>query len=260
MVWHVRRRATANAEARQLAESERRMRDAQRRFVRFASHELRTPLTVARGYTELIRAEDLRPQVGDDAVVVLEELDKLERIAARLLMLAQAGEPSGLRTGPVDLDALLQRTVKRWRPIAERRWLIDSNTGTVVCDPERLEVALDSLLENAVRFTDGGGTIGIRAHNDGVSVIIEVRDDGLGIPEADLPFVFEGFHSGSERGGTGIGLAIVAAVVESHGGTVHAANIAGGGAVFTLRLPTSTNAAHLGPMPPRHRPAILAPP
>jgi signal transduction histidine kinase len=258
MVWHVRRRAAASAESRQTAESERRMRDAQRRFVRFASHELRTPLTVARGYTELIRSEHVHPQVGDDATVVLEELDKLARIAARLLMLAQAGQPSKLRTEELDLDALLQRTIKRWRPIAERTWSLAGDAGTIRCDPERIEVALDSLLENAVRYTDDGGAIGITAHRDGTDVIIEVRDNGLGIPDGDLPFIFEGFHSGAERGGTGMGLAIVAAVMDSHGGTVHAENVDGGGALFTLRLPTAPPDLTAAPLP--FRSAVFAPP
>jgi signal transduction histidine kinase len=237
MVWHVRRRAAANAEARQMAESERQVRDAQRRFVRFASHELRTPLTVARGYTELIRNEHLNPQVAEDAAVVLDELDKLERIAARLLTLAKVEEPSQLRPEPLDLDALLCRTIKRWRPTAQRCWSIDSAAGTVVADPERLEAALDSLLENAVRYTEDGGHIGLFARRDGTDVVIEVRDDGLGIPDHDLPFVFEGFRSGSIRGGTGMGLAIVAAVVQSHGGTVRAESPTDGGTTFVLRLP-----------------------
>jgi signal transduction histidine kinase len=246
MVWHVRRRAAASAEARQMAESERRMRDAQRRFVRLASHELRTPLTVARGYTELIRNEHLHPQVGEDAAVVLDELDKLERIAARLLTLAKVEESSQLRPELLDLDALLQRTIKRWRPTAHRRWSIDSQAGTIVADPERLEAALDSLLENAVRYTADGGHIGLAARRDDPDVVIEVSDDGLGIPGDELPFIFESFRSGSVRGGTGMGLAIVAAVVHSHGGTVRAESRTDG-TTFVLRLPAGRAATHAAP-------------
>jgi two-component system, OmpR family, sensor kinase len=251
MVWHVRRRSAANLEARALADSERRMRDAQRRFVRFASHELRTPLTVARGYTELIRAEHLHPQVGEDVAVVLDELDKLERIANRLLTLAMVEEHSQLRPAPVDLDALLHLTVKRWRPTANRRWLIDSRAGTIIADADRLEAALDSLLENAVRYTEDGGCIELSASRQDNHVLIAVRDDGLGIPTDDLNFIFEGFHSGAVRGGTGMGLAIVAAVAHSHGGTVAAENLDGGGAQFTLRLPA--------PAGPNGRAAPVAP-
>jgi two-component system, OmpR family, sensor kinase len=254
MVWHVRRRSAANLEARALAESERRMRDGQRRFVRFASHELRTPLTVARGYSELIRDEHVTPQVDEDVAVVLDELEKLERIAARLLTLAMVEEHSQLRPAALDLDALLHRTIKRWRPTANRQWLIDSRAGTIVADAERLEAALDSLLENAVRYTEDGGHIELFARRDDGHVSIMVCDDGLGIPDEDLNFVFEGFHRGSLRGGTGMGLAIVAAAVHSHGGTVHAENRASGGALFTLRLPVGTLNGRAAPTAPASYP------
>ena len=115
MVWHVRRRTKAEYRARTLAESEREMREAQRRFVRFASHELRTPMTVARGYAELIRDNATDDQTREDAVVVLEELETLNGIAERLLTLARSEQPSMLRVQEVDVDSLLQRAVKRWR-------------------------------------------------------------------------------------------------------------------------------------------------
>jgi len=243
MVWHVRRRAAAIAEARALAESERRVRDAQRRFVRFASHDLRTPVTIARGYTELIGSQTALAQVREDVAIVMDELDKLERIASRLLTLAQINEQSSLRPASVDLDALLHRTIKRWHVSANRHWWIDTDAGFVVADAERLEAVLDSLLDNAVRYTEDGGSVGLYSRRDDGWVIVQVRDDGLGIPADDIGFVFEGFRSGSVRGGTGMGLAIVKAVVDGHGGTVSAENVPGGGALFTIRLPVPARAA-----------------
>jgi signal transduction histidine kinase len=100
------------------------------------------------------------------------------------------------------------------------------------------------LAENAVRYTEEGGVIELAAYPDAGSVIIEVRDDGPGIPDEELPYLFESFRSGSSRGGTGIGLAIVKSIVEAHGGAVSAANLPGGGASFRLRLPVQ------GPLPP----------
>jgi two-component system OmpR family sensor kinase len=236
MVWHVRRRAAAVNEARAAATSERLTRDGQRRFVRFASHELRTPVTVARGFTELIREQATHAQLRDDAGIVLDELTKLERIAARLLTLAQMDEQSTFRPEHVDLDALLRQTLKRWRPVADRQWSVDSHAGRLIADPDRLTTALDSLLDNAVRYTEDGGCIAIAACRDGTTVRVTVEDDGVGIPAAEMPFVFDSFRSGW-RGKTGMGLAIVKAVVEAHGGSVCVEARAGGGAALSFMLP-----------------------
>src|SRR5689334_9613537 len=240
MVWHVRRRVAATREARRYADSEHEMREMQKRFVRFASHELRTPVTVGRGFAELIRDGQPDSQAAQDAVVVLEEFDNLERIAARLLTLARMDEST---------------TVTRWRPTANRDWRLGPTSAVVMADRQRIETALDSLIENAVRYTEEGGRIELAAYPDQESVVIEVRDDGPGIPDEELAYVFESFRSGTSRGGTGMGLAIVKAIVEAHGGAVSAENVPGGGASFRLRLPVQVS-----PLPaateqdePRHR-------
>jgi signal transduction histidine kinase len=237
MVWHVRRRVAAIREARRYADSEHEMREVQKRFVRFASHELRTPVTVGRGFAELIRDAQPGSQAAQDAVVVLEEFDNLERIAARLLTLARMDERSTVKPSVVPLSALLERTVTRWRPAANRDWRLSPAPAVVVADGQRLETALDSLVENAVRYTEEGGLIELAAYRDEESVVIEVRDDGPGIPDEELGYIFESFRSGASRGGTGIGLAIVKTIVEAHGGAVSAENLPGGGASFRLRLP-----------------------
>jgi signal transduction histidine kinase len=237
MVWHVRRRVAATREARRHAESEREMRERQKRFVRFASHELRTPVTVGRGFAELIRDGQPGSQAAQDAIVVLEEFDNLELIAARLLTLARVDERSTVKPSIVPLSAELERTVTRWRPAANRDWRLISTSSVVVADRQRLETALDSLVENAVRYTEEGGRIELAAYPDEECVVIEVRDNGSGIPDEELAYIFESFRSGSSRGGTGIGLAIVKTIVEAHGGAVSAENLPGGGASFRMRLP-----------------------
>ena len=243
MVWHVRRRMAATAEARRLAESERQARDRQRRFVRFASHELRTPITVARGFTELLGRQQESASAAEDVAVVLDELDKLETIAGRLLALAQSEEVS-IHAEEVDVAALLERSVRRWRAGApDRRWLVDCPALTVRADPARLEVAVDSAVENAVRHTDEWGTIVLRGSARGAEVVVEVVDDGMGIAPGQLPLVFEQFHSAGPHAGTGLGLAIVRAVAEAHSGRVTAANGPDGGAVITLALPTAAGVA-----------------
>jgi signal transduction histidine kinase len=213
------------------------MREMQKRFVRFASHELRTPVTVGRGFAELIRDAQPDSQAAQDAIVVLEEFDNLERIAARLLTLARMDERSTVKPSVVPLGALLERTVTRWRPAANRDWRLGPTSAVVVADRHRIETALDSLVENAVRYTEEGGRIEVAAHPDQESVVIEVRDNGPGVPDEELAYIFESFRSGPSRGGTGMGLAIVKTIVEAHGGTVSAENVPGGGASFRLRLP-----------------------
>jgi signal transduction histidine kinase len=242
MVWHVRRRMAATAEAQRLADVERRGRETQRRFVRFASHELRTPITVARGFTELVRQGNTQPEADEDLAVVLDELDKLEGTAARLLALAQNDGVAGT-VERVDLSLLLERMARRWRAAAPARaWSVHSAPIRVLADPARLEAALDSIVENAVRHTQDGGSVVLRAELRGGEVVLEVEDDGPGIAVAALPLVFEAFHSAGPHKGTGLGLAIVEAVAQAHGGRVEATNVAAGGAVIRLMLPALATA------------------
>jgi len=186
---------------------------------------------------------------------VLEEFDNLERIAARLLTLARMDEHWTVKPSAVPLGAQLERTVTRWRAAANRDWKLRPTSAVVVADRQRIETALDSLIENAVRYTGEGGRIELAAYPAGESVVIEVSDNGSGIPDEELAYIFESFRSGSSRGGTGIGLAIVKTIVEAHGGTISAENLPAGGASFRLRLPV-----HGSPLPaateqdePQHR-------
>lgn len=229
MVWHVHRRTAAVAEAQRLSE-------LQKKFVRFASHELRTPITIARGYTELMRKDYSGPQLTEDTDIVLDELDKLERISARLLTLAQIDRDRP-DFAAVDIDALLHRTHRRWSAAAQREWCVRAEAGWTLADAERLETCLDSLLENAVRHTGPGGRIELVGRRTTREIVIEVLDDGVGVALADLPYIFESFVSGGPRAGTGLGLAIVKAAVDSHGGSVAAGHRPGGGLRIELRLP-----------------------
>jgi two-component system, OmpR family, sensor histidine kinase BaeS len=114
--------------------------------------------------------------------------------------------------------------------------------GELLADAERLELALDALIENAVGATDPGDRILLRAGCDGDDAVIEVLDDGTGIPPGHLTRVFDRFwrvngDSARDNGGTGLGLSIVKAIVEAHGGTVTVTSVLGEGSTFTIRLP-----------------------
>ena len=221
MAWHVRRRADAVDRLGRLAER-------QRRFVRKGSHQLRTPLTVARGYAELARDARDREVGRTDIQVVIEELDKLEQIAGRLLGLgANALAPEPYTLAPASARDICERVVRRWRPVAEREWHCQADDITVVVAAARLETALDCLVENAVHFTDVGGSVTVEAHRDRDRVTFVVADSGHAGPPTGRP-----------RSGTGLGLPIARGVARDHDGDVSLERRPDGGT--TARLWVST--------------------
>lgn len=246
MAWHVRRRAAALAEMRNLVERERRAQEVMELFVRTCSHEMRTPITVARCYAEMVRNELSGPQSKEDLDVVLDELDKLGRLSGRLLVLADAYEPTEFDWGPVDLGGLLRRTVQRWRPASVRDWRLDAPAVLVEGDESRLEAALDALVENAVKFTAEGDVITLRCRPAGNGAVVDVEDAGIGFARSRA----DGGSSRSQssgRPGTGLGLAIVRAVVECHGGSLTLVSERPTGSLLRMELPPHPPAA--GPRP-----------
>ena len=242
MVWYAVRRQAAVEEAGRLAASEHRLLMGQREFVRDASHELRTPITVARGHAELIRDAGVGGQVANDAEVILDELGHLSRLSERLLILTTAGHPGFLSPDVVAVEPFLEGLMRRWAPTADRDWQIRNDAhGTVRMDRERLETALDGLLENAVNATSLGDMIRVAGRADGAHLLIEIADRGRGIRREDLPRIFERFSRveadrARKNGGTGLGLSITKAIVEAHGGSIAVESEEGAGATFRIRL------------------------
>lgn len=237
MVWHVRRRQHMVAEVARLAETERRRAAAQDRFVRLASHELRTPITIARGYAELVGGATTDPAIREDTRIVLEELDRLAGITQRLVTLVQMDEPyvQELR----DVDAALANVVIRWRPAADRRWAVRSTIGEAPINLDRLNTALDCLVENAVKFTEPGDRIEVLGTGTSDAWTITVADSGSGMTPERLAAVNAGGSAvpATKSSGTGLGLAIVRAVVTSWGGRLRVHSAAGVGTTVTLHFP-----------------------
>ncbi|MFJ9442334.1 sensor histidine kinase [Kitasatospora sp. NPDC101235] len=248
MVWHVRRRAAALAQTQNLVERERRAQEVKELFVRNCSHEMRTPVTVARCYAEMVRNELSTPESRDDLDVVLDELDKLGGLAGRLLVLADAYEPTTFEWAPVDLGALLRRTVQRWRPASDRDWRLDAPSVLVEGDESRLEAALDALVENAVKFTVDGDTIALRCRATRDGAVVEVEDTGIGFARSQADDG-SGRPRSSGRPGTGLGLAIVRAVVEGHGGGLTVVSEPPSGSLLRMALPSHPSAAEPRPAP-----------
>ncbi len=165
----------------------------------------------------------------------------MSRISHRLLILAAAGQTGFLRREQVELEELVVDCARRWGSTADRRWHIESLTdGWVEVDVEQLGYALDALVENALRFTVAGDSISLIAGIEADTGIIEVSDSGRGIDPERVATVFERFQRSSPGhggGGAGLGLPMVRAIAEAHGGSVTVAASPAGGTVFRIALP-----------------------
>jgi len=255
MVWHARRKLAAEQESRLVGEENARLLSTQRRFLQDASHQLRTPITIALGHAELLASGLTGRQEGHDIQVVLGELNRLRRIAERLLVIAAAEGPEFLHPEPVALDSFTMEILRRWRPTADRRWQLGRlDKVTVQADRERLGLAIDALLENAVRHTGDGDVIklSVVAVGYGQPVRMVVADAGQGISPELLEPIFDRFRSGDSGHprGTGLGLALVRAVARAHGGDVRVSSRPGQGSEFELLLPAPPGPAALPAAPP----------
>ncbi len=233
----------ANAERAAVSEENERLLATQRRFLQDASHQLRTPITIALGHSELLARNLADNQDKRDINVIVGELNRLRTLSERLLLIAASANPDFLRPEPVELDQLLTDVLWRWRPTADRHWQLGQlDEVTAMADPERLGLAVDALLENATQHTGTDDLIRLSAIRDDGSgyAILVVQDTGSGIAPADLRHVFDRFATGTQtagRHGTGLGLALVRAVAEGHGGQVRAQSTPGLGSTFELLLP-----------------------
>jgi len=237
--------------AKQLAESDR----GRRQLLADVSHELMTPLSAIRGYVETLGMSDLpidEPTRQRYLGIVEQETHKLEAIIGDLLDLARLeGGGDTLKVDAVAVEDLFGRVADRHQPSLRDRNIaldvrIEDGTPRIRGDAARLEQALQNVAANAIRHTPTGGRITLLASRDGGFVCIRVRDTGPGIPPEHLPRVFDRFYKVDvSRAGTavpsgsGLGLSIVRAIIERHGGSVLAANAPEGGASFELRIPAA---------------------
>jgi signal transduction histidine kinase len=250
MVWHARRRLVAVHAAQKIGDQRARLLERQEAFLQDISHELRTPITIARGHLELVTRET--PD-APELRVALDELARMERIVDRLLLLAKTEQPDFLQRVAVDLDALLSDVFLRWSGIAPRVWKLDIEAGvsSVVADPDALREALDALLENAVKYSQPHTAIRLSAYCSGDETVVEVADAGCGIPADALDRVFARFGRADAArtradGGVGLGLAIVQAIADAHGGRCTARS-SPAGSTFALHLPSARHVAAVEP-------------
>jgi len=247
VVWHANGRIVAESERRVIGEKNARLLAAQRWFLQDASHHLRTPITIALTYAELLARDLHGNQERHDIQMVIGEMTRLRRLSDRLLIIAGSEDPEFLRRDPVSLAEFAEAVIERWRPTAERRWELGHlDAATVMADSERLGLAVDTLLENAVKFTVADDAITLSVDGGGTGTVrLRVTDTGSGIAAGELPYIFDRFRAGSgDQGsrGTGLGLAVVRAVADAHGGTAEVRSVLGEGSEFEIALPAAVNA------------------
>ncbi len=231
----------------QLVEADR----ARRQLLADVSHELMTPLTAIRGYAETLGLPQFAPPTteGTRAVkVIQEEGERIERLVGDLLDLArfEAGGIS-LAQESVDVDEVFERVSERHAKAAQDKQVsivIDPHDDEVrlVGDPMRIEQAMQNLAANALKHTPPNGTVRLAARRDGDQVRLTVSDTGMGIPAEHLPHVFDRFYKADRsrsQSGSGLGLSIVKAIVERHGGTVAVRSTPNVATVFEVSLPIS---------------------
>lgn len=214
----------------------------QRQFLDDAGHELKTPLTILRGHLEL-----LEPRSTDDAEtkeLLLDEVDRMSRLVADLLVLAKSDRPDFLDIRPVDVDDLVASVHAKARALGDRRWVFEppavSAVAVIDADEQRLTQALLQLCDNAVKHTHSGGTVAVGYDAPAPDAVrLWVRDTGAGVPEADRTRIFERFGRSAVAPGDegfGLGLSIVAAIVAAHHGTITVEQAAPTGARFVVTL------------------------
>jgi signal transduction histidine kinase len=218
---------------------------AQEQFVSDVSHELRTPLTIVKGHLQVLDREDApSPElIKQEHGLVIDELDRMNRLIADLLTLARAGRTDFLRKEPLGLDLFLTSLAAQGPHLGDRSWSIDALPGgTIVADQDRLTQIFLNLMQNAVAHTAPGQTVALGgARNESAGKVrLWVRDEGEGMDDEVRRHLFERFYRGTgDAGGgrVGLGLAIARALVIAHGGTIAVESSPGQGARFTLDLP-----------------------
>ncbi len=229
-----------------------------RRFVGDASHELRTPLTSIRGYAELFRrgAADRPEDLAKAMRRIEEEAERMGVLVDDLLLLARLDQGRPLEHAPVDLTRITRDAVDDARATAPERPIDYSPNGAVVVegDEVRLRQILANLLQNALRHTPSGTPVHVAVTSDDDEAVIEVRDEGPGMDPADAARAFERFWRADPSrartsGGVGLGLAIVSAIADAHGGRAEVDTAPGEGATFRVHLPRHESQDESQPQP-----------
>jgi two-component system OmpR family sensor kinase len=243
LIWNQRQKK----HKQEIFEVQKQAREDRRRFLQRLDHELKNPLTAIRAGLTNIDQQSLEPYAAEEVSAVQAQVLRISRLVADLRKLA-ALEITPLETYTVNMGELLTDVISVLEDQAEtedRRislnvpnapWPLPDIQG----DPDLLLLAIHNLLDNAIKFTSPGDTIEVRAFDDSNDIVIEIADTGPGIPENEIERVWEELYRGQQaRGvpGSGLGLPLVRAIIEKHGGDIGLRSRPDQGTVFSVRLP-----------------------
>lgn len=227
------------------------MENLRRELVGNVSHDLRTPLAVIHGYVEtmMMKKDDLNQEERDKYLqIVLDGTEKLKKMVGELFELSKLeSKQITPKKEPFFINELIQDVVQKYLILARRKGVliqsvISNNIKLVNADVALIERVLQNLIDNALKFTPEGGTIMIKTNELDDDVEIQVSDTGVGIPEDQVPFIFDRYHIGDKRLGldnknTGLGLAIVKKILEIHDATIQLTSRINQGTSFSFQLP-----------------------
>ncbi len=215
-------------------------------IVAAVSHELKTPIATIKAYATTMRTnpDALADHRNDFLATIEEQADRLTRAVDDLLLVGRVNAQHLLSIrASVTLDELIDQTAERLGPSAAERIERRSTAVTLSGDPHLLGNALLHLIDNALKFSPGTATVAIEGHDEGATVAVKVCDNGIGIGEEHLPYIFDRFYRVERNltaatGGSGLGLTIAREIVQAHGGTVSVESIPHGGSTFTMSFPS----------------------
>lgn len=224
--------------------------ERQRQFTADASHELRTPITVILTETQRLLKRDRSNEEYREGIQTCSEIaQRMRRLAESLLILArQEDTDSSKELHPCDISQVIREVADQLEPVAkekDRHLVLDLSPASFPGDPDAVAILVTNLIGNAIEH---GGNIRVRCRVENGEVHVRVSDNGPGIPDADLPYIFDRFYrvDSARTGGSGhsgLGLAIARAIVKNHGGTIEVSNLPEGGAAFDLRFPATGESA-----------------
>jgi heavy metal sensor kinase len=218
------------------------------RFTADASHELRTPLTILRGELEAASVQpEIAPDLRETIESAQEETERLSRIVESLMAISRldAGE-ARMECDALDLAELAASTTEQMRLLAEDKEIAlrceSEELVSIEGDRARLKQVIVNLVDNAIKYTPAGGLVGVKVCASNGRALLEVNDNGVGIPPEALPHIFERFYRvdkarSRQMGGAGLGLSIIKAIITAHGGQVRVESVEGRGSRFLVELP-----------------------